>query len=429
MEKIYFQTHGCTTNFSESEGMMGLLKQAGFDIVNSIEDASIVVLNVCTVKGENTAVKEIRLFKENNPHKKLVIAGCITKELIKELREFDEEASLISTHNIDKIVSVVEEIIHGNTIEAISFNSDKGLIMPRVRKNKIVGIVPISTGCNNECAYCSVKLVKGKLKSFPKEDILKEVNLALKEGCKELWITSQDNASYMTGDLWRGSLPELLNEIIAFEGDFKIRIGMMNPTNLRAIMDDLIEVYKSDKVFKFLHIPLQSGNDEILKKMRRDYTVEDFKEIVDRFRAEIPNLTISTDLIVGFPTETDEQFEDSLNALREMKFEVLNISRFVPRPRTEANYMKGRINGKIIKERSKLLTDIFHNIARMNNERWIDWEGKVLVDEAGKEGSWIARNYAYKQVILKGNYKIGQSVNVKIRNVTPFDLRADEMLE
>ncbi len=407
--------------------MAGLLQEAKFNIVKNVEDAEIIVLNVCTVKGETTAMREIRKINEKHPDKKLIIAGCITKELIRELRKVTEDASMINTHNITKIVEVVEEVINENIIEATTDNKEKKIALPKVRKNHVVGIVPILSGCNNECAYCSVRLVKGKLESYTREDILKEVNNALKDKCKEIWITSQDNAAYGTEKIWRSSLPELLKEIIDIDKEFKIRIGMMNPKNIRPIIDDMIEIYKNDKVFKFLHIPLQSGSDEILEKMRRSYTTAEFKDMVNRFRTEIPNLTLSTDIILGFPGETVEQFNESLDMIKELRPEVLNRSRFIPRPRTEAAHMEDKVQDIAIKDRTRIMSSIFCNISRMNNEKWMNWQGEILIDEKGKDDSWIGRNFAYKQIIVKGNYKLGEVVKVKVTNTTVFDLRAERI--
>ncbi len=213
MTKIYFKTHGCSTNFSESEVMKGLLKEVKFEIVNKIEDANLIVINVCTVKGEINALRSIRTTIEDNPGKKYIIAGCLTTELIKNIREVTEDASLINTNNLKEIVSVVEETINDNPIEALAPETkDVKIGLPKVRNNPIVGIVPILSGCNNSCAYCSVKLVKGKLVSYPKEQIVKEVKNALNDGCKEIWITSQDNAAYGM-DKGAACLPELLEEI------------------------------------------------------------------------------------------------------------------------------------------------------------------------------------------------------------------------
>jgi len=425
MTKIYFQTHGCSTNLSESEIMMGLLKKANFEIVSEPEKADILIINICTVKGEETALREIRKLNENFSDKKLIVAGCITKVILKEARKIREDVSFISTHNIKSIVGVVEEVINNNVIEATGKDEYEKINLPKIRKNPTIGIIPILNSCANYCSYCSVKYVKGKLFSYDMQDIKVEALNCLNDGCKELWITSQDNAAYMLDNRKISKLSELLNEIVTINKEFFVRIGMMNPAHLLDILEPMIEVYKKYKVFKFLHIPVQSGNDKILELMKRNYMVNDFKKIINGFRKNIPNLTVSTDIICGFPSETEEQFNDSLNLIKEIKPDVLNISRFQARPGTEAAKMEGQIDGGITKNRSRLLTDIFTNISRMNNEKWLDWKGEILIDEKGKHDTWIGRNFAYKPVIVRGDVKLGDFVKVKVNNITPYDLRGE----
>ena len=405
--------------------MQGILTNSGFNITKIKEEADIIIINICTVKGETTALKEIRKLNEERNDKKLIVSGCIPPELIPKIREITEDVSLISTHNIKKISEVVEEMIHDNLIDIVAKDEDEIKInLPRIRKNNIVGIIPILSGCNSSCTYCSVKLIKGDLISYPAEDILKEVRNSINNDCKELWVTSQDNAAYGLENRETSTLPSLLNQILEPSREFKLRIGMMNPANVLSILDELINIYKNDKVFKFLHLPAQSGNDEILKLMNRNYTVAQFKDIIAKFKEQIPNITIATDIIVGFPTETDEQFDDSLKLIKEIQPDVINISKFQPRPNTKALDLP-KIDGNAIKERSKLLTDIFRNIARMQNEKYQNWEGPILIDEKGKDNTWIGRNANYKPVIVKGDLKLGQTVNARITSITPFDLRAE----
>lgn len=404
---------------------MGLLKKANFEIVSEPEKADILIINICTVKGEETALREIRKLNENFSDKKLIVAGCITKVILKEARKIREDVSFISTHNIKSIVGVVEEVINNNVIEATGKDEYEKINLPKIRKNPTIGIIPILNSCANYCSYCSVKYVKGKLFSYDMQDIKVEALNCLNDGCKELWITSQDNAAYMLDNRKISKLSELLNEIVTINKEFFVRIGMMNPAHLLDILEPMIEVYKKYKVFKFLHIPVQSGNDKILELMKRNYMVNDFKKIINGFRKNIPNLTVSTDIICGFPSETEEQFNDSLNLIKEIKPDVLNISRFQARPGTEAAKMEGQIDGGITKNRSRLLTDIFTNISRMNNEKWLDWKGEILIDEKGKHDTWIGRNFAYKPVIVRGDVKLGDFVKVKVNNITPYDLRGE----
>jgi len=421
MVKTYVKTSGCSVNISEGEIMKALLKKADFEIVNSAEEAFLIILNICTVKGNEKALKEIRKIKKLYPYKKLIVAGCIPSDMPKEIRKIAPDASLISTHNIKDIVIVAEETINDNPISLLKHKNEIKICLPKIRKNKIIAIVPISSGCLGNCSYCSVKLIKGKLFSYPPKLILKEIKTSLAQGCKEIWLTSQDNGAY--GKDIGINLINLLKEILSLKENFFLRIGMMNPEHVKEFLNELIEIYKDERIFKFLHIPVQSGNNEILKLMKRRYSVEDFKNIVNAFREEIPNITISTDIICGFPTETDEQFRDSLNLIKEIKPDVLNISRFKLRKGTEAEKLP-QLSGEIIKNRSRMLSSIFEWIAYENNKKFLNWQGKILIDEIGKNNTFIGRNIYYKQVIIKGNFKLGDIVNVKIKAITPYDLRA-----
>ncbi len=427
--KIYFQTHGCSNNISESEIMMGLLPKPIFKIVEEPKKADILIINICTVKGEEKALSEIRKLYKHFPNKKLIVGGCITCKILIEARRIKKDVSFISTHNIKLIADVIKKVLKDKIIETTSFNKYEKINLPKIRKNPIIGIIPILNGCINHCSYCSLKSIKGKLYSYEIKSIKKEAIKCLEDGCKELWITSQDNAAYMLDRDKISKLPELINRIAGLNKNFLIRVGMMNPSNLLNILYPMIKLYKNDKLFKFLHLPVQSGNNEILRIMKRGYNVEDFKKIVSEFRKNIPNLTISTDIIVGFPTESEQQFNDSLNLIKEIKPDVLNISRFQARPGTEAAKMQHKIDSKTIKGRSVLLTKIFTNIAKMQNKKWLNWTGDILIDERGKQDTWIGRNFAYKQIIIRGNVKLGDIVKVKVVNTTTYDLRGEVILK
>jgi tRNA A37 methylthiotransferase MiaB len=189
---------------------------------------------------------------------------------------------------------------------------------------------------------------------------------------------------------------------------------MMNPNNVLPILDDLIEAFGSEKVFKFLHVPVQSGSDEVLGLMRRRYSVDDFQGLVRRFREAFPLLTLSTDVICGFPRETEEQFQDSLRLIEEVKPEVLNISRFWPRPGTVAEAMDGQLHGRETKDRSRRLSALWRRQSLEGSQRWKGWEGEILVDEVGKEGSMVGRNFAYKAVVIREKASLGDFVRVKV---------------
>ena len=425
MTKIYVQTHGCSANSAESEYMMGLLAKAGFKIVDNLDYSDIIVINVCTVNGIIQPLAEIAKFTQQFPEKKLIITGCISRDIIPEIRKINQDASLINTHNINKIVDAVEESMHGNVLEALTQENIIKVGLPKLRLNKVVGIVPIASGCADNCTFCSVKLVKGEIFSYPEDYIVEEVKRSVERGCKEIWLTSQDNGAYGL-DNGERKLPNLLDNILNnVKGNYKIRLGMINPRHVLSMIDKLLQIYQDDRMFKFLHISAESGNNEILGKMKRDYNVHNFKEIVDKFRRYVKDVTIATDIIVGFPTETELQFQDSLHLIQDVKPDMLNIAEFITRPYTESALISGKIPADIKKERSRTLKELFNRIALQQNRKWLGWHGKVIVDEYYKNNTFIARNFAYKPVIVSGNYSLGDEINVKIKDATAYDLKAD----
>jgi len=424
MPKINFITQGCSSNARESEIMMGLLDNSGYGLVDNENNSNINVVNICTVKGDTTALREVRRLKKLHPEKKLIVAGCITESIVPKIKQIDENISFVNTHNFGKISTVVENSFNGMALELLDKRYEQKVNLPSVRKNPVIGIVPILNGCNYFCTFCSTKLVKGKLFSYPMDAIRQDAKEHLKSGCREIWITSNDTGAYMVEQGGKSRLAELLKQVLSVPIDFKLRLGMMNPENTISILDELVEIYKNPKMFKFLHIPVQSGNDEILKLMNRKYCVDDFVKIADEFRKEIPEITISTDIIVGFPSETEAQFEDSMNIIKKIKPDVLNLSRYAAREGTIAAKMK-QLPTNTLKHRSRAMTDLYRKIALENNKKWIGWKGRALIDEKGKNDSWIGRNYCYKPVIVKGNFNLGDEIDVKITDATSFDLRGE----
>ena len=420
MTTVYFETFGCSANVADSEQMAGLLKAADFTITTKEEDADIIILNSCTVKGPSESTLFRRLQELKDGYKIVVIAGCIAQADPKKLKGYP----LIGTNQIHNVVEVIEEALNDNIIRAITTNELPPLNTPLLRKNPIIEIIPINRGCLGFCTFCKTKSARGNLVSYPINEIKKRAKKSVQEGVKEIWLTSQDTGCY--GFDIDTDLPTLLEELVKIEGEFKIRVGMMNPDHMSKIQDRLMEVYKNKKIFRFLHLPLQAGNDTVLENMKRLYTTQEYITQITKFKAAIPNITVMTDIIVGFPAETPEQFYDTLTVIRNTSPDAVNISRFWPRPNTPAARMKNMVAGEEIKRRSGVLTDIFHNIARLQNEKWIHWKGDIVINEKGKkEGQWIGRNSYYKQIIVEGNYALGQKVEVKIVKTDTFSLFAN----
>ena len=419
MTSFFIETYGCSHNFADSEQMGGVLKQAQFEPAESIEKADIVIFNTCTVKSPTADAFFNRLEEIKNayPYKSIIIAGCIPQTDPERLKKF----SLLGTRQIHRIVEIVEETLNNNIVKMLETGEMPPLDLPRIRKNPFIEVIPINRGCLSRCSFCKTKAARGDLQSYPISEIVKAAQKAVLDGVKEIWLTSQDTGCY--GFDIKTNLPSLLCELVKISGDFKIRVGMMNPQHILRIRSELIAMYKHEKVFKFLHLPLQAGSNAVLLKMARGYTVEQFMEVYGEFKREIPELNIMTDIIVGFPTETEEDYWQTLNIVRQMNPDSINISRFWARPKTPAAKLEP-LSPDVVKHRSKVLMDVFQNISKMQNERWMGWEGVIIIDEKGEMPSqWIGRNYAYKQVIVEGDYKLGDLLKVKVNVANVWDLR------
>jgi MiaB-like tRNA modifying enzyme len=290
--------------------------------------------------------------------------------------------------------------------------------LPKVRLNPVVGIVEIASGCMCECTFCQTKLSKGDLTSYRIGDIVRQVKTEINDGCKEVWLTSTDNGCY--GFDINTDLPTLIDTVVDIPHDFKVRVGMMNPMYMTRIKDNLIKSFDSDKVYKFLHIPVQSGSNRVLNDMKRGHTVETFRDIVKKARDRFPDFTISTDVIVGFPSETHEDFEKTVELLEDTRPDIVNLSKYSARPGTEAAEWE-QIDVLEVKKRSKKIFEIINQISLENNQKWIGWKGEVLFDEKTDEGI-KGRNFAYKSIFVDDSVEIGQTHTVEITNVSLHSL-------
>jgi len=346
--------------------------------------------------------------------KPLIVAGCLAKAEQNNVEKFVENASLLGPNSLGKTLDVINSTLMGKKQIALEDSDLSKVGLPKVRLNSAVGIVEIASGCMSECTFCQTKLAKGDLSSYRLGDIVRQVQTEIKEGCKEVWLTSTDNGCY--GFDIGTDLPTLVNAVSEIPKDFMIRVGMMNPMYMSRIKQNLIESYDNEKVFKFLHIPVQSGSDKVLNDMKRGHTSETFREIVKKTKERFENFTISTDIIVGFPSETEEDFQKTIALLDETKPDVVNLSKYSARPGTDAAELK-QIDAAEIKRRSKVIFNQINKISLKSNEKWIGWKGKVLFDENTEEGI-KGRNYAYKPISIDEKVNIGQSHIVEITKAT-----------
>ncbi len=421
--KVYVKSFGCSTNLADGEVIAGCLKHAGYEITQNPSEAEILIYNTCAVKSP-TEDKMVNILKKIPENKKLVVTGCLPLINLERLQKEVRFNGVIGPSPGSEIVNIVRRVENGEKPLVLRNDLKPSLSLPRVTVSPVSRIIPIAYGCLGACSFCCVRFARGKLRSQPMDEILEQVKKAVKGGVKEIWLTAQDLAVY--GKDLGLTLPVLLNKVLKeVKGDFFVRLGMMNPHNVLEILDELIEVYKNDKIFKFLHLPVQSGDDEVLGLMNRFYTVEDFKRIVFSIRKEIPRLTLATDMICGFPGETEEAFRRSLRLIEEVKPDIVNISKFYPRPRTPAERMK-QLPSWEVKNRSRRMTETALKVSLERNLSWVSWEGEILVDEMGLNKSWVGRNFAYKPIVVKDEESLlGKFLKVKVKKAFSNYLEAE----
>jgi threonylcarbamoyladenosine tRNA methylthiotransferase CDKAL1 len=418
MINIYFKTYGCTANYNSSEIMEGILKKEKFKIVKNINLADFIIINSCIVKEPTEEKIRRRIFDLLKLEKKIIVAGCMPR-IYKEKLQF-KNLYLIDTTQIGNIANLIKDIKNNKYSEKyLEFRNEIKVDLPKISREKYIGINQISEGCLGNCYYCITKLAKGKLFSYPMNKILRSIKKDL-ENNKEIWITSQDCASY-GNEKGVYLLLELLKRIISLDKKFFLRIGMMNPNNVLKILPELLEIYKCKKIFKFLHIPIQSGSDKILREMNRNYNAKEILKIFYLFIKNFPDMHLSTDIIVGYPNETEKDFEKTLNLIKKIKPETLNISRFWPRPFTFAENFKKTVSEGVIKKRIIKLSNLHKDLCKKKNKKYINKQFFVLVDKKGLSkfpNTYLARDENYRLFTIKSNKNIlGEYIKVKVKKI------------
>jgi MiaB-like tRNA modifying enzyme len=414
MAKFYLETFGCKFNKADSELIRKILIENGFKEASE-KEADFVVLNTCGVveKTERKIIK--RAIELKKKRKKLIFAGCLPLISPKVCQKIAD--GMIGPTNILDLPKIVKKVLKGRKAKSLKQKPiDKAKLRCfAIPKETMVAIIPISEGCLSFCSYCATRLAKGKLRSFNKEEVLENIKIALQSGAKEIQLTSQDLAIYGL-DKGKFLLPELLKEISKTEGDFRVRLGMMNPKFAKRIFGKILKILENEKFYKFLHLPLESGSNNVLKTMNRGYKVEEFLEMASKFKRKFKNSLLATDIIVGFPTETEEDFKETVSVIKKIKPEILHIFRYSKREGTVAAKLKD-FPDRIKKERSRILTRIWQEISKEKSKKYLGKEFQALITE--KRGkTFLARLPSYKAVILKeGN--LGEFVKVKIVGAKP----------
>ena len=375
---VYIETYGCRYNFGDTAKLIEILKYKGSTFVDSAEEADAVIINTCTVVGptERRMLRRLSRFRDYD----LYVTGCMP-EVQRDAIFAVCTPTILPSETIHKEYQSIRTVGGGG-----------------------VAIVQVAQGCLGRCTYCLTRIARGSLKSFPEEEIQAEILKHANTGTPEIQITAQD-VSCWGRDIGK-SLPDLLNGIGDLPGRFMIRVGMMNPATVKGILDDLVDVYASDRIFKFVHLPVQSGSDAILDQMRRGYTVADFEEIVAAFKNRFPKITLATDMIVGFPGETPEDFSASLELIERVRPNKVNITRYSQRPFTPLS-SKEDFPEWVKKDRSRTMNSLTEKVYASINAGCLEKQVAFRVTETIKKGSVMARASNYLGIVINENLPVG----------------------
>ncbi|KAH9623596.1 hypothetical protein KSS87_019045 [Heliosperma pusillum] len=412
---IYIKTFGCSHNQSDSEYMAGQLSAYGYTLSDNSEEADLWLINTCTVKAPSQSAMDTLLSKGKSANKPLVVAGCVPQGS-RNLKELDG-VSIVGVQQIDRVVEVVEETLKGHEVRLLNRKTLPALDLPKVRKNKFVEILPINVGCLGACTYCKTKHARGHLGSYTVDGLVQRVKTVIGEGVREIWLSSEDTGAY--GRDIGSNLPILLNAIVAelpSNGCCMLRVGMTNPPYILEHLKEIAQVLSHPCVYSFLHVPVQSGSNAVLSAMNREYTVEEFRTVVDTLTELVPGMQIATDIICGFPGETDDDFAQTVKLIKDYKLAQVHISQFYPRPGTPAARMK-KVPSAVVKKRSRELTSVFESFTPYNG-----MEGQMeriwITDVASDGIHLVGHTKGYIQVLVDApETLLGASAKVRITSV------------
>ncbi len=420
---VYFETYGCALNRADTALMKSLVVESGYRVVENIEEADVIVVNTCTVRldTEQRMLKRLsEIYGSFGSSKKIVVAGCMASAQPYTVKTLAPRAVLVSPQSITKLVEAIE-----SGADLLLGERDTSYLKPCVEG--AVAAVPIAEGCAGDCSFCITKLARRRLRSYSPRVVVRAVEEAVKQGAVEIELAAQDTGSYGL-DLGNTRLPDLVEEILSkVPGDYMVRIGMSNPDTLIAIADGLVEVLRDPRVYKYLHVPLQSADDGVLKIMKRRYTYEEYRELVRELRRKVPGISIATDIIVGHPGEDEEAFLRTVEAVVELQFDKVHIAQYTLRPRTESAGMPQVPEG-VKKRRSSYLSKVVEDVGSSINREYLGSLAQVVVTHRSIRGSVIGRTVNYKPVVLLGESTnaeelLGTRRAVLVTAATFYDLR------
>ncbi|WP_028545223.1 30S ribosomal protein S12 methylthiotransferase RimO [Paenibacillus taiwanensis] len=437
-EKIKIVTLGCDKNLVDSEIMSGLIHERGYELVTNELEATVIIVNTCgfidAAKEESVnTILELADLKETAQLKALIVSGCLTQrykeQLLDEMPEID---GIVGTGDFDKIATIVDEALAGSKPIQVGnpvFNYDQAL--PRkVATPRYTAYVKIAEGCDNNCTFCSIPIMRGNFRSRTMESILAEVTQLAAQGVKEISLIAQDSTNYGT-DIYDGfKLPELMNQVSQVQGVEWVRLHYAYPG---FFSDELIETIASNpKICKYIDMPLQHSEDNVLKRMRRPGRQRDARELVQKIRARIPNVAMRTSIIVGFPGETEADFNRLCDFVRDMQFDKLGVFTYSREEDTPATRLDGHLDEEVKEWRANTLMEIQREVSKQVSEKRIGQVIDVLVERYdGRNDVFIGRSqFDAPEIdgevfISNSKLSIGELTQVRITHALEFDLAGE----
>ncbi len=437
-KQYFIATYGCQMNEHDSEAMVGILENLGYEKASLVEEADLILFNTCAVRegAENKVFGEIgrlKPLKKRNENLIIGVCGCMPQEevVVEELlKKYDQIDLIFGTHNIYKLPEYIYNCLEKKQKSVEVFSKEGDIIenLPYVRKNKITSYVNIMFGCDEFCSYCIVPYTRGRERSRLPKDILEELEVLAKENYKEVILLGQNVNAYGTDltDL-NYTFADLLADISKINIP-RVRFMTSHPKDLDQKTIDVMA--KGGNIMPQLHLPAQSGNNEILKKMNRKYTREQYLELIKNLKEKVPNISLGTDLIVGFPNETEEQFLDTLSLVKEVGYEMAFTFVYSKREGTSAAKIDDAIDEKTKKERLYRLNEQFNNQLLEINQKYIGKTVEILVTTVSKTNENIVSGYTenFKLVNIKGDKSlIGEIIKVKIIDTKTFYMIGEEV--
>lgn len=434
-KKYHIKTFGCQSNVRDAETMMGMLETIGYTFSENIYDADLVLLNTCAIRehAEQKVFADIGILdkiKKTNPNFIFGVCGCMAQEEVVVERILKSNSNIdfiFGTHNIHRLLNILEQVLFEKNLVVEVWSKEGDIIenLPTIRSNEIKAFINVMYGCDKFCTYCIVPFTRGKIRSRKKEDILEEVYELIRKGYKEVTLIGQNVNSYGIDFLDEEYLFHNLLEDVAKTNIERVRFTTSNPWNFTTKIVDVMKKYQN--IMPHIHLPIQSGDELILKKMNRQMKIADYIKLVDYIKANIPNCSITTDLIVGFPNENRDQFEKTLALYNTIQFDNAFTFIYSKREGTVAAKMEDQTSMDDKKTWLLELNELVKKYAKFQNEKYVGKVLEVLVEGTSKKDDSILAGYSpqWKIVNFKGSANIGDIVKVKITKASRFTLNGE----